>query len=176
MPCLVRRFVSAVAVAVAVAALLAAPVVLHAQAAERKGAPEKGTWGAEAAVGSFESGSVLHFLSPQWAVLGSASLRTTRFNGESTTDATFTSSSVALGARRYGRTGLGLRPLLGFGASIGKFQTSGTVGGVYGEAGAAYFFSPHLSLGALGYANFSTGGGQQSFQFLTPRLLASLYF
>ena len=61
----------------ALAVMLAMPMLAEAQAAKRTGGPVAGTWGAEADVNRFGDASVLRFLSPSWAVLVGGSVTTT---------------------------------------------------------------------------------------------------
>ena len=164
----------------------------HAQSSERKGGPEKGTWGAEASTGgslSQEGGqgaSLLRFVSPRIAFVGGASFW--RYSSENTTTVgnvtsvfktAITNVALQAGLRRYGGTGLGLRPVVGGGLLVsrqGFSESTDTSVGGYFEAGAAYFFNPHVSLGVLGgvsaakrEAGWSTGG-------TLGRLTGAVYF
>lgn len=168
---------STTGIAALVSLSVAVAPALHGQTAERTGAPVKGTWGAEAGVGSFGDGSVVRFMSPNWAVLVRASVQSstgfvsggTRIDGRSF-------SSVQAGIRRYHRSGLGLRPISGGGVSVGNVPGFAGSGGVYGEGGAAYLFNPHLALGAVGVVSVSRDGSQNTFSIFVPRVFASVFF
>lgn len=151
------------------------PLTLTAQAA-RGGAPADGTWGAEASVGAGESGSLMRFFSPQWAVL--AGLRVTSLENQlgGQSDRT-TLTSLRVGARRYARTGLGVRPIVGFGLTLSDGPGSFRGVGGYGELGAVYFFNPHVSLGGSGDVSLTArDGGGTSFSLGFARLTGAVYF
>lgn len=173
MPLLIGH-VRAVLVAV-LSATVALPFALSAQAA-RSGAPVEGTWGAEASVGSLEGAALLRFLSPRWAVVASASVSSREgFLGSSGDRSTFT--SLRVGARRYARTGLGVRPLVGFGLTLSDGPGSFSAVGGYGELGAVYFFNPHVSLGGSGDISITwPDGGGTNFNISIARLTGAVYF
>jgi len=179
------------------AVTVSVPSLAGAQSADRKGGPEKGTWGAEASVGGNvaqgvgEGGSLLLFVSPRTAIVGgvgfsriSSEARTTQGPGGSmsvlfTSASTFVAANVGL--RRYTRTGLGLRPVFGGGLLLasrsGNFGPTSTNVGGYAEAGAAWFFNPHVSLGVLGGLNVvdqDRGGWSTSGSL--ARLTGAVYF
>jgi hypothetical protein len=171
---LALRLIPVVAVAVAAAGLSPA---LGAQAAERTTAPVKGTWGAEAGIGSFDDASVIRFLSPSWAFLAGGFLTATDGGGvgSSRTDGQTTVAFQA-GIRKYHRSGLGVRPITGFGLTVGRIASVTRAGGIYGEGGAAYLFNPHLSAGAVARAGLSRDGDRNTFSFVAPRVLVSIFF
>jgi len=138
MPVTFRQAVAAAAVCVMTAAVVV-PRAAGAQAAERRGAPVEGTWGAETSVGDGQNAVVLRFLSARWALQGGGSIRTFQSDGS---ERRFTSTAALLGVRRYGGSGLGFRPISGAGVSVGRFTSRSTQVGVFGELGAAYFFNP----------------------------------
>ena len=189
------------AVSSVVSCVLAVAVasVTHAQANDRKGAPEKGTWGAEATAGGSlsqavgQGGSLLRFVSPRIAFTGGASF--SRFSTEdvstigevtSVFKSAITTVALQAGLRRYGGTGLGLRPVVGGGLLVSRQSISGSnagfsgsrstgVGG-YAEAGAAYFFNPHVSLGVLGGVSAVKNDGGWSTGGTLGRLTGAVYF
>ena len=154
------------------------PVVVSAQTASRSGAPVQGTWGAEAGVGDGESATLLRFQSARWALLAGGSVSSREFDGGSLIGTQrFTSTALRVGARRYARSGLGVRPVVGLGLTILDGSGSDTSVGAYGELGAVYFFNPHVSLGATGTLGFgSSGGGGTNFGLSLARLLGAVYF
>jgi hypothetical protein len=173
---------------------LVAPTALAAQSAERKGGPEKGTWGAEAQVGSSttigggvgDGAAVLRFVSPSTALVGGFSFSRTDFQSEMPnpttvfTAAGFTTVALRAGFRRYAGTGIGLRPVYGAGAlfsrnSVFGVSASNNVGG-YGEAGAAWFFNPHVSLGVLGGVSAIKLDDGWSVGGTLARLTGAVYF
>ncbi|MES3034586.1 MAG: hypothetical protein V4813_11380 [Gemmatimonadota bacterium] len=120
---------------------------------------------------------MLRFLSPSWAVLVGGSIsRTSGVGlGNSSGDGR-TTAVLQAGVRKYHRTELGLRPVTGFGVTLGRFSSEINTGGIYGEAGAEYLFTPHLSVGAVGVARFSRDGDQNTVSLLVPRLFAAVFF
>ncbi|MBC7843054.1 MAG: hypothetical protein H7099_12110 [Gemmatimonadaceae bacterium] len=171
----------AMMVAVAgVACSMALSATMSAQKASRTGAPEKGTWGGEVAVGDGQSASLLKFLSPQWAVVAGASISSykSRFeSGDVVLDDRFTLASLQVGARRYARTGLGVRPVVGGGLIVSGRTGNPNTYGVYGELGAVYFFNPHVSLGAIGTASVTRNNPVGSaFSASLARLIGAVYF
>jgi len=180
------------------AVAVSVPSLAHAQSADRKGGPEKGTWGAEASIGGTvaqsvgEGGSLLRFVSPGTAIVGGVAFsrrssegRATRIGGPdgpiSSVLFTPTLSSVAVhaGLRRYTRTGLGLRPVFGGGLLFARSSvhelSDNSVGG-YAEGGAAWFFNPHVSLGVLGGLSAVKREGGWSTSGSLARLTGAVYF
>ena len=167
----------AVAPVVALAAAFVIPLAVEAQVPKRTGGPVAGTWGAEADVNTFGDASVLRFVSPSWAVLVGASGSTTSDYTSGTTRVDGqTTFSVNAGVRKYHGTGLGLRPITGAGINIVRFISSGSRPFLYGEAGAAYLFTPHVSIGAAARLGFSRDGNQNTFSLKVPRVMVSVYF
>jgi hypothetical protein len=85
-----------------------------------------------------------------------------------------------VGVRRYGRNGLGLRPIYGGGVlytvrSVHGARRDNGVGG-YAEAGAAWFFNPHVSLGALGGVSALRTDGSWDVRGSVARLTGAVYF
>lgn len=152
-------------------------VVSVAQSAARTGAPVAGTWGGEAAVGDGQSASLLRFQSARWALLAGGitrSIPASPFDGAS---GRFTVSALRVGARRYAGSGLGMRPIVGLGLSVGGATGQNTQFGAYGEIGAMYFFNPHVSLGVTSEASFGgREGGGTSYEVSLARLIGSVYF
>jgi hypothetical protein len=173
MPVRIRLF-SAVAVAAAVAGLAPA---LGAQSSERTTAPVKGTWGAEAGIGTFDDAAAIWFASPSWAFLVGGSLTRTDGGGTGSSATTArTTAALQAGVRKYHRTGLGVRPITGFGVTTGRIASVTSYGGIYGEAGAAYLFNPRLSVGALGRVGFSRDGDLNTVSLAAPRVMVSIFF
>ena len=179
------------------AVAVSVPSLALAQSSDRKGGPEKGTWGAEASVGGNvaqsegEGGSLLRFVSPGTAIVGgvgfsriSSEARTTFIGGpdgpiSSVFNTAFTTVSVHAGLRRYTRTGLGVRPVFGGGLLFTRQSvdelSDNNVGG-YAEGGAAYFFNPHVSLGVLGGVSAVKQGSRWSAGGSLARLTGAVYF
>lgn len=116
--------------------------------------PAPGTWAAEAGVNS--GVSILKFRNPRlaWITNVSASYRRSEYEGDPAfdpEDRTTFFGQLMLGLRSYGRAGEQVRPFSTI-AGIVTVTSSGSparVGfGLAGESGGAYFFSPHVSLGA----------------------------
>lgn len=141
------------------AILLVAPVLL-AQGPDVT-TPRAGAWGAELVYGGTSAASLLHFSTPTRAwLLGIAGYAASEhqdvpFPGGYTTDTRLDGGVWGrVGARWWGgdRTSR-IRPLTGLGLTGGIFGSPSRRSwnaGVYGELGAGYFFSPHLSLSASG--------------------------
>jgi hypothetical protein len=174
------RFVRSIAL-LALAFNASATCVSAQKVAETSNGPKKGTWGAEVSAGGSNIGDgrpgLLYFLSPNVSLNASAGVfRTT--NEAFGNTSTFTQTSFQLGVRRYARSGLGLRPILGAGALLSTLAGTTTVGG-YGEAGARWFFTPHLSLGTSAEisATRATGDGKASVIGLNlARFTGAVYF
>jgi hypothetical protein len=148
----------------AAVSILVAPVVAIAQQPTRSDSmPQRGQWGAEVVVAPSSTGaSAVRFQSPTFAWLLGAGLsanRTSTKTDDSEIGGTeLTTSSLTVSARfgvrwyRHSDTGK-LRPVIGAGAlgQLTRVQgiTPARTGGAYGELGAFYFVTPHLSLGGL---------------------------
>lgn len=152
---------------VAVLSLLMVPAIGYAQQTPADSAPHGGTWGAEVFIGSGGTGpSILRFQSSRFALLFGADFSITHTEQDDFTGGSFsvTQSNVAarLGVRSYRRSSAErLRPVIGLGARAGYTNSSTgadshTVGG-YGEFGAMYFATPHVSLGATGEVQANYG-------------------
>jgi hypothetical protein len=197
-------FVRLLAVAtVAVTTMISAPRWASAQTAERKGGPERGTWAAEGSTGgNFGQGlgqgaSLIRFVSPSTALIGGFSFSRTDVVSRTTLgyassagtldtydtyaySSAFTTISLQAGIRRYTRTGLGLRPLYGGGLlftrqSVSSIDSFNSFGG-YAEAGAAWLFNPHVSLGATGGVSGTRQSGGWSVGGSVARLIGTVYF
>jgi hypothetical protein len=179
--------------------VLFTPTLLLAQApaAALVSGPIAGSWAAEGLVSSLGIGaSVLRFRSTQsaWIVGLNASggvrrqeFAATAFTPAERTTIRFVSVDLRLGQRRYGSPGMRLRPLGGAGV-LGSYQGGGGqrlwAAGVYGEGGAAFFFNPHVSLGASGEVRVvydEQRGGTLTAREVTlrgtlARLLGTVYF
>ena len=153
---------------------------LSGQPAARTGAPVAGTWGGEASVGTGQGASLLLFQSPRWALLAGGTIQSTTstfVGGDVAGTNRFTLTALRVGARRYGRSGLGIRPIAGLGLLVAGATGDGTQVGGYGELGAAYFFNPHVSLGASAELNIlARDGGGTSFGATLARLTGAVYF
>jgi hypothetical protein len=149
------------AAVLAVALVTAAPTV-NAQAVADVIGPRAGSWGAEATYGGTSAATLLHFSSPSAAWLVGVAFNVARetadnynFAGTPTTESRDYGSVNARVGRRWwsGDASARLRPLTGIGLTGGlgsyPFEKAWNAGG-YGELGATYFFSPHVSLGASG--------------------------
>jgi len=91
----------------------------------------------------------------------------------------FTTVSVHAGLRRYTRTGLGVRPVFGGGLLFTRQvvdELQDTSFGGYAEAGAAYFFNPHVSLGVLGGVSAVRQASRWSAGGSLARLTGAVYF
>jgi hypothetical protein len=167
--------------------LMAIPHVTRAQAAARSSGPVSGTWAGEASSGGLgdvqtSSAALLRFISPQTALVGQFGF--SRFESGGGTfggSGSLTSTALQVGVRRYARTGLGLRPVYGAGLLLNTSDFSGggsstTRAGVYGEAGAAWFFNPHVSMGVLGGLSVLNGNGNTSVAGSLARITAAVYF
>ena len=151
--------------AVAVVGMFLVNSAAVAQTATDSIAPRAGTWAAEASYGGGGAASLLYISSPRAAWLlratfsvGSQTLDEPQFAGGVTTTTRTTSAlrnfSLAAGRRWWsGEPSARLRPFTGLGLT-GRYSAASdareTDVGAYGELGASYFFSPHVSLGAAG--------------------------
>jgi hypothetical protein len=164
---------SALATALLAAALLVPMPAAHAQAALDSIAPRAGSWGGEAVYGGAPGASLLYFSSPRAAWLAGLTFSVSHETADVTTlpGATATESGYTAGVdARLGRRWWSadprarLRPLTGLGilGGLTSFQFGRTwSAGAYGELGATYFFSPHVSLGASG--ELAAGYGEDRF-------------
>lgn len=170
----VRRVAGRLLAPFALLLALASPAAGQGSADERSIAPARGTWGVETRVRRFDDASVMRFLSPGWAVMIGGAIASRTDGG--TPGAGFTDVSLHAGIRKYHRSGLGLRPITGAGLTAGRTEGLGDNVGVFGEAGAVYLFNRHISVGAVGLAEFSRDGPQNTYTLLAPRLIASVFF
>ncbi len=162
---------------VALLLTLAVPVAAQGIAQASPGAPDAGTWGAESVVGRFGDAKVLRFLSPSWVLLVGGSIRSTNDAGTGSARVSGrTDVTLQAGIRKYHRSGLGFRPVTGVGVTYGRIEGFSTPYGAYGEAGGAYLFNRHLSLGAVAVAEFSRDGDRNTFALAVPRVMASVFF
>ena len=150
------------------------PFVLHAQAT-----PKQGTFGAEVTTSSLDfvtpSASLLWMATPNVALVGS-------FNANSSNR--IQTLGASLGIRRFVPRPGKLRPIIGAGAVITNRDFDSGLGGggsstqvgVYGEAGAGWFFSPNLMLGTTGVLSVAGGDGDTSFAARLVRLHAAVFF
>jgi hypothetical protein len=138
-------------------------------------APKRGTIGAEVGLGSYglegPRASLIGFVSPRLAVTGAFGVSRVGLSGGGSVN----SMSASLGVRRYLRAGLGVRPVIGVGATFLRGDLPGATGG-YAEAGAIYFFTPHVSLGALGEATVRRQSGFTNWSAGVARLVGAVYF
>ena len=159
-------------------------VVLSAQAAvAQTEMPAAGTWGFE---GSLGTASLLKFRSPSSAwVLGFDGIYA-RQNSDNAaiSDENVASVNLRAGLRHYGKGQGNVRPFTTLSAAVGFSSGGGddiwSVGPA-AELGAAYFFSPHVSLGGSGQvaAVYSSRDGAFSTFFVGVsgfRLLGAVYF
>ncbi len=159
------------------------PEPVKAKPAADPNAPKEGTWGAEATSASLDvrapSANLLRFMSPSLAiVVGGGALVG---SGDDVSNA----FNLRLGVRRFAVRSGPIRPIIGGGLIANVIDQGGDFGndtslGLYGEAGAAYFFSPHFSLGAVGEVNITQDNnlGQNTVRFrgTLARLIAAVYF
>jgi hypothetical protein len=182
-------------------ALIAAAPVAHAQqtADPDPVMPRPGSWGAEAVLGSWVGANVLRFSSPTAAWVAGLTFNVSHQTEEFTgfTGTTEQSGLLGYGDARLGRRwwsgdrGERIRPLTGLGVLGGVSSNEGFQSwnvGAYGELGASYFVSPHVSLGATGelaavylHDRFrSTGAERNTTRWLVRgnlvRVNASVYF
>jgi len=170
---------------------LAVCVARPATAQQTATGPVTGQWAAEAGFGGvFDGATLIHLATGQHAWLfgltGSEQHETAAIGTTVLTNDVHT-VDAQLGMRHYSASSDALRPYVGAGL-IGGIRDLGSThtwdGGAYGELGAAYFLTPHLSLGADGrlqgqYQKDRTGAGSDHawlFQFGLARLTAAVYF
>jgi hypothetical protein len=143
--------------------VLAAPALVRAQgplAAPDSAGPRPGAWGAEGGIGSGQSATLLRFRSSTSAVLigldaswFDTSEELPDVGGTRTQRNTYANLMARIGVRGYQTTASAARPFTSVGVIAGYTQDPGGPGwtaGAFGELGASYFFSPHVSLGAAG--------------------------
>ena len=142
--------------------------------------PHSGTWGAEMPV-FVSGGSLLRFTSPRSAWLAGIDVNA---SGQTHPSVLFNSGSSSyfrgqLGHRWYKPVGDGdvahLRATYGGASSAllghnrnGDQSDSVWNAGGYGEFGATWFFTRHLSLGAIGMLQGTWGKDRQRFTILPP--------
>ncbi len=158
--------------------------------------PRAGTWGAEATVGDGIGATLLRFRSPTsaWTLgfAGHLGFFDEDRPGIEESGSTY-SVSLRAGLRRYRAPAAsrGVRPIAGAGVlggiGQGTFDRTWSAG-LFGELGAAYFFSPHASLGATGglelrylEQTYGTGVGEARRRQTTlsaglVRVLGAVYF
>jgi hypothetical protein len=154
---------------------------------DRKGGPEGGTWAAEVGStsglsvdGAGSSAALLRFFSKQTALVSSFGFSRTERSGSSTFGSNdFSTLALQVGVRRYTRSGLGLRPIIGGGLLVSRISSGGNtdtgIGG-YGEAGAAWFFNPHVSLGMTGGLTAVSRDNAWTLSGALARMTAAVYF
>jgi hypothetical protein len=167
---------------------LVAPTIPRPIAAQQTDSlfPHRGTWGAELAPLT-TGGALLWFSSARSAWIGGLDLSFSHSNLPTPDEIiTATSSSTTtlraqLGHRWYrsvaGDNGRHLRPTVGLGVAgtmsrldiADRLQYAWTAGG-YGEVGAAWFFSPHISLGAVSMLQATMGRQRQTATTIGPNL------
>jgi len=163
--------------AAAITPALVAPAPARAQdvaPARDSTGPRAGAWAAELGVGAGQTATLLRFRAPTSAVLFGAQVFVENvsedvpsIDGVRTEEYTLASVTARLGVRRYRATLGSARPFGSAGLLAGYVNDPGGpgwVGGAFGEIGASYFFSPHVSLGAAGgvqvtYSRLSRGFG-----------------
>ena len=142
--------------------------------------PHRGTWGAEMPM-FITGGSLLRFTSPSTAWLAGLDINA---SGQAHPSPLFNSGSSSyvrgqLGHRWYtpvgdgevahlrATYGVGLIGLLGHNKNGDQSDQVWNAGG-YGEFGATWFFTRHLSLGAFGMLQGTWGKDRQRFTILPP--------
>ena len=156
---------------VATLSLLITPAVTLAQTASDS-TPRPGAWAAEVFVrDGGTGGSLLRFLSSRNALVMGLDANVMNVDtdgpGTSSVEGTTSNFGLRLGMRTYRQSGTEqLRPVFGFGAR-GGYSDGGSgftswTAGAYGELGAVYFLTPHVSLGATGELEASFGKRTQT--------------
>jgi hypothetical protein len=154
--------------------------------------PKAGTWAAEASSGP--SASLLKFRNDRSAWVFGINATYLQEDSEATPPTPFdqdvTMIQARLGLRRYGVARDRMRPFSTLSGIVGyqdlSFQKAWEVGAA-AEVGAAWFFSPHVSLGAAGDVSLTYGKGERDFgtpekfttitaQFSGFRLVGAVYF
>lgn len=140
-------------------ALVAGTTPLAAQSSDPAG-PRGGTWAGEVLFPSARA-SLLRFVSPRTAVVltfdgfvAGIEREQPSFGGDVETEESDASGfNVGIGLRNYAGSGQ-LRPVRGIGVFAGRLRdvstSRQTTYGAFGEFGAHWFFTPHVSLGAVG--------------------------
>jgi hypothetical protein len=159
--------------------------VSRAASAQTEG-PVAGTWAVEG--GPFGGGGLMHFRSPTSATMIGVSAYFTRMDDGSGSALTFVSSQLRLGLRSYGESRNNVRRfstlsgILGFERDDNPGENTWLVGAAW-EIGAAYFFTPHVSMGGSGDLNATygfgggAGGGDRAGISISGfRLLGTVYF
>ena len=149
------------------------PAVVTAQTASDS-TPRPGSWGAEVVVRDGSAGaSLLRFQSSRTALVLGLDFSVVNIDTDvggsplATADGTSSNVAVRLGMRSYRQSSAEkLRPVIGFGTrgSYGKSETnfSTWTAGIYGELGAVYFLTPHVSLGGTGELQANYGKRKQT--------------
>jgi hypothetical protein len=122
--------------------------------------PTPATWGAELGIGAGQSATLLRFGSPRSALLlgvdafwVDVSEEFPSLGGTRRERYRVANITGRLGFRRYRATPAAVRPFTSLGLIAGYAEDPGGPGwtvGAFGEIGASYFVSPHVSLGAAG--------------------------
>ncbi len=156
--------------------LFITPALVHAQHASPDSMPHAGTWGAEGFVGTSGSGaSILRFRSPNVAFLFGADISYSHLGDSEGTIPLLSGTNANVGARfgvrNYRGSGADrLRPVVGAGLRTSYAEAVNSKvwsGGAYGELGAMYFLTPHISLGGTGELQASYGKRKQTVVFQT---------
>jgi outer membrane protein with beta-barrel domain len=146
----------------ALAAVFILPATLHAQRNAPSVPFRSGQWGAEfSASNDFQSLGMMRFFSPRRALAFDANLDNTSTSIDgSDAETSNTSYGLSVGYRMYRPLTSGVVGHLTGGLRVNSSSTSITNGagvttdnntrgyGPFGEIGASYFVTPHLSLGA----------------------------
>jgi hypothetical protein len=180
-------------------AALLAPTLAPAQAVRDTLGPRAGSWAAELGVGSGQSATLLRFRSPTSAVMIGAEVfwlgiseDVPELGGTREERYSLANVTARVGVRRYRATTTGIRPFTSLGLLAGYTRDRGGPGwtaGAFGELGASYLFSPHVSLGAVGglqafYTRFSQRFGtdqslarrQVTIRASAVQVLGAVYF
>jgi hypothetical protein len=156
---------------VVAASLLVVPAIGYAQQTPTDSVPRAHSWGAEVFLGSGGTGaSILRFQSPRFALLFGADFSMSHIDQTidgGTSTVTQSNLGARFGVRSYRHSSAErLRPVIGFGARASYAKGSPDVRiwttGVYGELGAMYFLTPHVSLGGTGELQASYGKRKQT--------------
>jgi len=150
-------------------------------------------WGAEVSFGGASGVALLRFRSPAhaWVLAADASFaQRSGLPGDESEQSW--NVGTRLGLRRYAGDTLRFRPLAGAGVvgRVGRFSGDfrSWQAGLYGEFGATYFFTRHVSLGAVGdlqatygERDFTSFNGESTIREWTlnaslVRLMAAVYF
>jgi hypothetical protein len=161
---------------------------LDAQTTADSTRPHQGSWAAEASYGDGSGASLLYFSSPSaaWLISGRFVIgketqdQNEPFGGVTSITDTRANVLVQLGRRWWSaEPSARLRPFSGLGV-IGLYSSQSgsrsSGGGAYGELGATYFFSPHMSLGAAGELDLTASNGRFDSGSLTELKMRSWEF